>query len=504
MHTSKCNPFVSFTQIRHVSSSPYGRTHVWKRRAPSLPNPVVPKFPQRVVRADGTSFTHWTTSPRSMIRLTRDTTNNPIWNTHLWADDQAVQDEASTTGRLGRFNRRFEGIGGAGGEQVDWMKDTGDMKLEGELVDPGQYMKKQKKTKKGDSPSEHTVDNLRSPSISLQNLSSSPPIGMAQVFLIVTVAFFILVAAIALVRVLLFPSTPDAPTQAKATGTRERERPAQSPCSEKGKDLLDVAASPKVEAHEEAADTHALDSRLTTQDPTSQISQPDARSEDISSIQSVKTGATNAWRRSYRMRTISQSSTSTITTHSSTTTTTATSDSLCSTSVPRTSVTSMISALYTSESEIDVDLDVAEEETVVYEVKRAQTQSMEVKRGVLVSWRASNASLQRDVALPTLIISESDESTEPSSDYKPNKFVHNGFLHPQSTPSIQSLTSSESSTSTVSIDLDEFPLPPKLLTSPSPSLCSTLLTVPDRHQVVEIMRRDDKRSTVDRVIMLYA
>ncbi|KAK1221749.1 hypothetical protein PQX77_015448 [Marasmius sp. AFHP31] len=149
MHTSKCNPFVSFTQIRHVSSSPYGRTHVWKRRAPSLPNPVVPKFPQRVVRADGTSFTHWTTSPRSMIRLTRDTTNNPIWNTHLWADDQAVQDEASTTGRLGRFNRRFEGIGGAGGEQVDWMKDTGDMKLEGELVDPGQYMKKQKKTKKG-------------------------------------------------------------------------------------------------------------------------------------------------------------------------------------------------------------------------------------------------------------------------------------------------------------------------------------------------------------------
>ncbi|KAG7098895.1 hypothetical protein E1B28_000795 [Marasmius oreades] len=149
MCTVKRNPFSSFAQIRQVSSSPYGRAHVWKRRAPVLINPMVPKFPQRVIRADGTTFTHWTTSPRSMIRLTRDTTNNPVWNTHLWADDQAVQDEASTTGRLGRFNRRFEGIGGAGGEQVDWMNGTGYLKLEGELVDPGQYLKKQKKGKKG-------------------------------------------------------------------------------------------------------------------------------------------------------------------------------------------------------------------------------------------------------------------------------------------------------------------------------------------------------------------
>ncbi|KAK1221750.1 hypothetical protein PQX77_015449 [Marasmius sp. AFHP31] len=354
---------------------------------------------------------------------------------------------------------------------------------------------------RSESSSEHTVDNLHSSSISLQNLSSSPPIGIVQVFLIVTVAFFILVAAVALVRVLVFPSTPEAPTQAKATGTIDSDmcqNPIQSPCSEKGKALLDVA-SPKIEAHEKATDTHPL-----AQDPTLQTSQPNARSEDIASIPSIKTGVTNTWRRSYRMRTISQSSTSTITTHSSATTTTVTSDSLCSTSVPRTSVTSMISALYTSDSEVDIDLDAAEEETIVYEVKRAQTQSMEVKRGVLVSWRASNASLQRDLALPTVIISESDESAEPSSDYKPNKFVHNGFLHPQSTPSIQSLTSSESSTSTVSVDLDEFPLPPKLLTSPSPSLCSTLLTVPDGHQVAENMKRDDERSTVDRVIMLYA
>ncbi|THU79471.1 hypothetical protein K435DRAFT_736909 [Dendrothele bispora CBS 962.96] len=144
------NPSLS-TPTRSVSSSPYGRTHVWKRRAPVLPNPVVPKFPQRVIRADGSSFTHWTTSPRSIIRLTRDTTNNPAWNTYMWADDQAVEDEANTTGRVGRFNRRFEGIGGHGDKQMDWagsMKETGEGQFGGELVDPSAYsIKKEKKTK---------------------------------------------------------------------------------------------------------------------------------------------------------------------------------------------------------------------------------------------------------------------------------------------------------------------------------------------------------------------
>ncbi|KAK7455266.1 hypothetical protein VKT23_011138 [Stygiomarasmius scandens] len=144
LHTSLSN------QTRSVSNSPYGRTHVWKRRAPVLPNPVVPKFPQRVIRADGSSFTHWTTSPRSIIRLTRDTTNNPAWNTYMWADDQAVEDEANTTGRVGRFNRRFEGIGGHGEEQMDWaesVREAGGGQFEGELVDPSAYMQKTKKTK---------------------------------------------------------------------------------------------------------------------------------------------------------------------------------------------------------------------------------------------------------------------------------------------------------------------------------------------------------------------
>ncbi|KAK0476057.1 hypothetical protein IW261DRAFT_1299212, partial [Armillaria novae-zelandiae] len=105
-------PNLFHLQARSVSSSPYGRTHVWKRRPPALPNPVVPKYPQRIIRADGSAFTHWTTSPRALLRLTRDVTNNPVWNTGLWADEGAMEDEANAQGRLGRFNRRFDGVGG--------------------------------------------------------------------------------------------------------------------------------------------------------------------------------------------------------------------------------------------------------------------------------------------------------------------------------------------------------------------------------------------------------
>lgn len=104
----------SFT--RSVSSSPYGRTHVWKRRPKRLPNPIVPQFPQTVIRADGSSFTHWTTSPRSLIRLTRDVTNHPLWNVSTLTGEGAAE-ESEVTGRLGRFHRKFVG-------EVDWMSEA--------------------------------------------------------------------------------------------------------------------------------------------------------------------------------------------------------------------------------------------------------------------------------------------------------------------------------------------------------------------------------------------
>ncbi|KAH7927018.1 hypothetical protein BV22DRAFT_1061762 [Leucogyrophana mollusca] len=96
---------------RSVSTSPYGRTHVYKRRPNKLPNPLVPHFVQRVYRADGSSFTHWTTSPRSRIRLTRDTTNNPLWNATARLSGSVSggveEEEEEGTGRMGRFRRRF-------------------------------------------------------------------------------------------------------------------------------------------------------------------------------------------------------------------------------------------------------------------------------------------------------------------------------------------------------------------------------------------------------------
>lgn len=95
--------------IRSVSTSPYGRTHVWKRRPPVLPLPVVPKYAQTVVRSDGSSFVHWITSPKSIVRLTRDTTNNPLWNLANWANDSTLDEEIGSTGRMGRFSRKFGG-----------------------------------------------------------------------------------------------------------------------------------------------------------------------------------------------------------------------------------------------------------------------------------------------------------------------------------------------------------------------------------------------------------
>lgn len=110
---------------RSISNSPYGRTHVWKRRPPPLPNPVVPKYPQKVIRSDGTSFTHWITSPKSLVRLTRDTTNNPHWNTGN-PGDRLLEEESGSAGRMGRFSRKFEDLGSEL-DNTQWMEEMSSM-----------------------------------------------------------------------------------------------------------------------------------------------------------------------------------------------------------------------------------------------------------------------------------------------------------------------------------------------------------------------------------------
>jgi hypothetical protein len=39
-----------------------------------------------------------------------------VWNSGVWAEEGAVEEEGALTGRLGRFNRRFEDVG------MDWME----------------------------------------------------------------------------------------------------------------------------------------------------------------------------------------------------------------------------------------------------------------------------------------------------------------------------------------------------------------------------------------------
>ena len=82
---------------------------------------MVPVFPQRLVRVDGSTIVHYTTSPRSIIRLTRDTTNNPLWNASRFVGMGEEEDEV--TGRMGRFSRRFGELSGQKSD-MDWMNEA--------------------------------------------------------------------------------------------------------------------------------------------------------------------------------------------------------------------------------------------------------------------------------------------------------------------------------------------------------------------------------------------
>ncbi|CAE6523611.1 unnamed protein product [Rhizoctonia solani] len=96
---------LNLKRYRHSNSgSPYGKSHMIPT-TPRLPNPVVPTYPQTVFRSDGSSFTHRTTAPRSVVRLTRDITNNPAWQPGLEA---RAGEEEDLSGRLGRYKRRFD------------------------------------------------------------------------------------------------------------------------------------------------------------------------------------------------------------------------------------------------------------------------------------------------------------------------------------------------------------------------------------------------------------
>ncbi|KAI6025588.1 hypothetical protein F5J12DRAFT_439911 [Pisolithus orientalis] len=100
----------SFVRTRR---QPMVGSHIHKQHPRSLPTPVVPHFPQQVMRADGSKFTYWTIYPRPHIILTQNTTNHILWNaTERLCGGSAVRtqdEEDEGTGRMCRRRKRFSG-----------------------------------------------------------------------------------------------------------------------------------------------------------------------------------------------------------------------------------------------------------------------------------------------------------------------------------------------------------------------------------------------------------
>jgi hypothetical protein len=123
----------------------------------------------------------------------------------------------------------------------------------------------------------------------------------------------------------------------------------------------------------------------------------------------------------------------------------------------RSSLTSIIEIANDSEfEEFEMDETMEAEmsaEDIVFEVARAHAQSMEIKRGVLVNWTAQRASLSpimEDVGPPASLRSSPFSSA--SCMTVPSLVV--------TCPSMMTISRIKPSFSSVSVDLNEFPLPP--------------------------------------------
>ena len=82
-----------------------GATTTQARAANLIPRPKRPYLlDQIVILSDGSSYKQLTTSPRGVIRLTKDVRNNPMWNPSMKELADVEEDEA---GRLKRFRGRF-------------------------------------------------------------------------------------------------------------------------------------------------------------------------------------------------------------------------------------------------------------------------------------------------------------------------------------------------------------------------------------------------------------
>ncbi|KXN90646.1 hypothetical protein AN958_03886 [Leucoagaricus sp. SymC.cos] len=124
----------------------------------------------------------------------------------------------------------------------------------------------------------------------------------------------------------------------------------------------------------------------------------------------------------------------------------------------RSSLTSIVEVAHDSELE-ELDIEEAmemememEADDIVFEVARAQAQSMEFKRGVLVDWSAHRASLSPILEEPEITVRFNPPSPSLSFATVPSLVV--------TCPSMMTIPIIRPSFSSVSVDLNEFPLPP--------------------------------------------
>jgi hypothetical protein len=93
------------TSSLHKSAWP-SKSHL--RSAPRIPNPLPAIYPQLVILSDGSSFTSYSTAPSPAVyRLTRDVTNNPLWNLNKDAGLGRRGEGEEDGGRLARFKRLY-------------------------------------------------------------------------------------------------------------------------------------------------------------------------------------------------------------------------------------------------------------------------------------------------------------------------------------------------------------------------------------------------------------
>ncbi|KAF9360620.1 hypothetical protein BGX26_008458 [Mortierella sp. AD094] len=101
------NPAWATVSLRFKSSS---TTQAATTTASDSTRPRFPElFDQTVVLSNGATFTLRTPSPRSQIRLTRDTRNHPLWNPEMRGNTSG-----DDSGQLSKFAKKFGDLEGFG------------------------------------------------------------------------------------------------------------------------------------------------------------------------------------------------------------------------------------------------------------------------------------------------------------------------------------------------------------------------------------------------------